>query len=542
MSDNRGMPRSSARRRLMTVLFLDIVGSTALAHDLGDARWRVVLTNFRAAVRHELKRYGGREQGTEGDSFFATFAEPVQGLRAAAAIVAAVQDVGVDVRSGVHTGEVEELDHTLGGIAVHIGARVCALAGPAEVMVTSTVKELVAGSGAVFDDAGEHELKGVEGLWHTHLLRSIDVVVPPPLAPEVAAERIAGLAPPRRRRRIYVAVAAAVVVAAAVAGGILATRGSSKPPAQITLLQLDPRTGHVLQTIRDGRLGCPCGANLFSVDGTLWERGGRQGNLIVVRNMSTGQVQRVTRAPEGSIDGAVGFGSVWILRSLFRPSVSATPVLTVQRIDELSGRVVATVRLTSAYQTGSGTDSGAIAVGNGAVWALQADATLDRIDPATNKLTGRFRSGAIETQILLPTGGYEWICECIQHDVLRYDARTRTGKTFHFSEQPWHLVEVKTGGRSTLWLMDGDGATLTRIDPRTGKANQPLGLNGTPSEAAQLGGSLWVAAGTVVDRIRLRDHKRTSIQLPKGMNATGIAADAATGRLWVNNSYPPPTS
>jgi len=144
MSDNRGMPRSSARRRLMTVLFLDIVGSTALAHELGDARWRVVLTNFRSAVRHELKRYGGREQGTEGDSFFATFAEPVQALRAAAAIVAAVQDIGLDVRSGAHTGEVEELDHTLGGIAVHIGARVCALAGPAEVMVTSTVKELVA--------------------------------------------------------------------------------------------------------------------------------------------------------------------------------------------------------------------------------------------------------------------------------------------------------------------------------------------------------------------------------------------------------------
>ena len=152
MPDNRGMPRSSTHRRLMTVLFLDIVGSTALAHELGDARWRVVLTNFRAAVRHELKRYGGREQGTEGDSFFATFTEPVQALRAAAAIVGAVQDVGLDVRSGVHTGEVEELDRGgLGGIGVHIGARVCALAGPAEVMVTSTVKELVAGSGAVFD-------------------------------------------------------------------------------------------------------------------------------------------------------------------------------------------------------------------------------------------------------------------------------------------------------------------------------------------------------------------------------------------------------
>jgi class 3 adenylate cyclase/DNA-binding beta-propeller fold protein YncE len=540
MPDNRGMPRSSARRRLMTVLFLDIVGSTALAHELGDARWRVVLTRFRVAVRHELKRHGGREQGTEGDSFFATFAEPAQALRAAAAIVAAVQDVGLDVRSGVHTGEVEELDHTLGGIAVHIGARVTALAGPAEIMATSTVKELVAGSGAVFEDAGEHELKGVEGLWHTHLLRSIDVVVPPPLAPEVAAQRIAALALPHRRRRIYLAAAAVVVAAAAVVGGVLATRGSSKPTAKITLLRLDPHTGQVVQTVRDGTLGCPCGANLFAVDGTLWERSGRQGNGIAVRDMSTGRLQRVTQAPRGSVDGAVGFGSIWLLRSVLHFKTGSA-VNVVQRIDELSGRVLATIRLTSPIISGGPNDDGTIAVGNGAVWALQGDGTLDRIDPATNKLTGRFQTNAQETRILLPTGGYEWICECVFHEVLRYDARTRTGKTFHFSQEPWHLVEIETTQGATLWLMDEQGATLTEIDPNTGTPKQPLGLNGTPTEAVQLGDSIWVAAGTVVDRIRIRDHKRTSIPLPQGVNATGIASDKATGRLWVDNSYLPPT-
>ena len=540
MADNRGMPRSSARRRLMTVLFLDIVDSTALAHDLGDAHWRVVLTNFRSTVRRELKRHGGREQGTEGDSFFATFAEPVQALRAAAEIAAAVQDVGLDVRSGVHTGEVEEVDGTLGGIAVHIGARVTALAGRAEVMVTSTVKELVAGSGAVFDDAGEHNLKGVEGLWHTHLLRSIDIVVPPPLAPEVAAERIAGLAAPQRRRRVYLAVAAAVIVAAAAIGGILAMRGGSTPAGKITLLQLDPHTGHVVQTIRDGTLGCPCGANLFAVDGTLWERSGLNGAGIAVRNMTTGRVQRVTQAPPGSLDGAVGFGSIWILRSLVK-SGAPTPINIVERRDELSGRVLATIRLNVSINSG-GPDTGTIAVGNGAVWALQADGTLNRIDPVTNKLTGRFQTGAIETQILLPTGGFEWICECRYHQVLRYDARTRTGKTFHFPEQPWHLVEIKTGRVNTLWLMDEQGATLTQIDPNTGKPKQPLGLNGTPTEAVQFGDSIWVAAGTVVDRIKLPGRTRTSIPLPPGMNATGIAADPSTGRLWVNNSYPPPAN
>ena len=538
MPDNRGMPRSSARRRLLTVLFLDIVGSTALAHELGDARWRVVLTSFRAAVRHELKRHGGREQGTEGDSFFATFAEPAQALRAAAAIVAAVQDVGLDVRSGVHTGEIEELDGTLGGIAVHIGARVTALAGPAEVMVTSTVKELVAGSGAVFEDAGEHELKGVEGLWHTHLLRSIDVVVPPPLPPEVAAERIASVVPPRRRRRVYLALAVAVVIAAAVVGGVLAMRGSPKPkPAgKITLLQLDPRTGQVVRTLRDGRLGCPCGANLFAIAGTLWERGGLDGSLIIVRNMESGRIQRVSKAAEGSVDGAVGFGSIWLLRTLLNPK-GDIPINAVQRLDELSGRVIATIRISD-----TSIDRGTIAIGNGAVWALQSDGTLNRVDPATNKLTGTYQTHAKETGILLPAGGYEWICECLYHEVLRYDARTRIGKTFHFSQEPWHLVEIKTAKGATLWLMDEQGATLTQIDPNTGKPKQPLGLNGTPTEAVQLGDSIWVAAGTVVDRIRLKGHKRTSITLPDGMNATGIAADPVANRLWVNNSYPPPAN
>ena len=256
--------------------------------------------------------------------------------------------------------------------------------------------------------------------------------------------------------------------------------------------------------------------------------------------MTTGRTQRVTQAPAGSIDGAVGFGSIWLLRTLHKAG-AATPITTVQRLDELSGRVTATIPLIELINSGSSVDSGTIAVGNGAVWALQADGTLNRIDPLTNKLTGRFQTNTIETEILLPTGGYEWICECRDHEVLRYDARTRTGKTFHFPEQPWHLVEINTRHSPTLWLMDEQGATLTEIDPRNGKPKQPLGLNGTPTEAVQFGNSIWVAAGTVVDRIKLPSRTRTSIPLPKGMNATGIAADPATGRLWIDNSYLPPT-
>ena len=117
---------------------------------------------------------------------------------------------------------------------------------------------------------------------------------------------------------------------------VLATRSSPKAAGKITLLQLDPRTGQVVRTIRDGQLGCPCGANLFAIDGTLWERGGHDGSLIIVRNMKSGRIQRVSRAPEGSVDGAVGFGSIWLLRTLLDPK-AGRPINAVQRLDELSG-------------------------------------------------------------------------------------------------------------------------------------------------------------------------------------------------------------
>src|SRR3954454_6342616 len=200
------MPRSAVTRRLATVLFLDIVGSTALATELGDARWRELLTRVRRLIRAELRRFGGREQHPPGDGFFATFAEPAQALRAAAEIATAVQRLGVDVRTGIHTGECEEIDGKLGGIAVHVCARVMALAGPAEVLVTSTVRDLVSGSGATFEERGTHELKGVEGARQLYSLTAFKPRLPQPLTPEESAARLEHLVPSRISRRTRVAV------------------------------------------------------------------------------------------------------------------------------------------------------------------------------------------------------------------------------------------------------------------------------------------------------------------------------------------------
>ena len=155
-------------RVLATVLFTDIVGSTAHAHELGDRAWRELVERHHGVVRAILARYRGREVDTAGDGFFALFDGPARGVRCAQALTEAVRPLGLEIRAGLHAGEVELSDSSVRGIAVHIGARVGHLAGPSQVLVSSTVKDLVAGSGLEFEDAGDHELKGVPDRWHLY--------------------------------------------------------------------------------------------------------------------------------------------------------------------------------------------------------------------------------------------------------------------------------------------------------------------------------------------------------------------------------------
>jgi class 3 adenylate cyclase len=154
-----------ADRVLTTVLFTDIVESTARAAALGDRAWADLIEQHHALVRRELARHRGTEVDTAGDGFFATFDGPGRAIRCAEAVVAGVRPLGVDVRAGVHTGECEVAAGKVAGIAVVVGARVAALAGPGQILATSTVRDLVAGSDILFEERGEYELKGVEGRW-----------------------------------------------------------------------------------------------------------------------------------------------------------------------------------------------------------------------------------------------------------------------------------------------------------------------------------------------------------------------------------------
>jgi class 3 adenylate cyclase len=153
---------------LATVLFTDIVGSTAKLAELGDARWRELVERHHAVIRQQLGRFRGTEVDTAGDGFFATFDGPIRAIKCATAITESLRKLGLEVRAGLHTGECEVIGDKITGIAVNIGARIAARAGPGEILVSSTVKDLVAGSGLGFADVGEHQLKGIPGAWRIY--------------------------------------------------------------------------------------------------------------------------------------------------------------------------------------------------------------------------------------------------------------------------------------------------------------------------------------------------------------------------------------
>jgi len=170
-------------RALRTFLFTDIVGSTDRTAEMGDRQWVDVLRKYYSVVRRELAIFRGHEIETAGDGFLAIFEVPAQAIRCASAISDAMSNLGIQIRAGLHAGECEWFENSIAGIAVHIGARVVAMAGPGEVLVSSTVRELVLGSGIRFVEHGTHCLKGVPGEWRLFLARETQAAVLSPSQP-----------------------------------------------------------------------------------------------------------------------------------------------------------------------------------------------------------------------------------------------------------------------------------------------------------------------------------------------------------------------
>ena len=229
------MSRKRGLSVLVTVLFTDIVGSTEIAAELGDRRWRDLVRRHHAIVRRELKRFRGRELDTAGDGFFARFDRPADAIRCACAISDDVRELGLEIRAGLHLGEAEVLEHKVGGIAVNVGARVMGVAKGGEVLVSSTLRDAVAGSGFAFADHGTHRLKGIEGEWRLYEVTIVEGERRSlPLGAEEARDRreFAEALPVRRLRdRVFAGAAGAVVVALVAAGILTNALGGEEPRA-----------------------------------------------------------------------------------------------------------------------------------------------------------------------------------------------------------------------------------------------------------------------------------------------------------------------
>jgi YVTN family beta-propeller protein len=503
------MPRNAPpkKRLLTTVLFTDIVGSTQRATELGDRRWRQLLTSHHNIVRKALKRHGGREIDTAGDGFFATFDQPSDAIDCGMELIGSLKRAGIDIRAGVHMGEVETMGKTFGGIAVHVGARVMSQAGAGQLFVSNTVRDLMAGSDLQFADAGVHELKGVTQQMHLFAVRIPETAAEDePREPESPDEG-------RSRRRRWLVAAALVTVLAVVAAFILLrNREPEFSPAPNTVVRLDPETGTVTGGVGVGTT--PTG--LAFGEGSLW-----------VANFDDKTVQAIdadalTASPaKGGVLSnptgiAVGGGAVWVTNGFAGQVVKIAPG---------EANSVVPIDVASGVQ--------GVAFGFDVVWvASPIDGSLYRLDPQTNDVT-RLALGSDAPDPVDVAVGEDavWVADHQGGRVFEVDPATfKVRETIPMRQG--HPSRITTG-EGSVWVTSLDDDSVTRIDPASGRTTTIANVGNGPLGIAVGAGSVWVANsldGTVarIDPSTARVAGRTRL----GFSPDAIAV--TPGAVWVS--------
>jgi YVTN family beta-propeller protein len=494
------------QRILTTVLFTDIVGSTQRAEALGDRQWRQLLASHHRVMRRALKEHHGREIDTSGDGFFATFDQPSEAIACALEMIDRLRPLDIDIRAGVHLGEVEVLGPTLSGITVHVGARVMAKAGAAQVLVSSTVRDLMTGSDVAFQDEGFHELKGVASQVHLFAVRH-----------EARAPETPDVAPSEEepRRRIQPAWVVAGVLAVAAAVSIVAlTRGGAAGfvPAPNTVVELDPSDGSVTRGVAVGT-----NPTVLSFDGaSVW-----------VANFDDKTVQRIhvadatADAAQGAkLDNptgiATGAGAVWVANGFVGQLV---------RIDPGQSNAVTSIELSSGIQ--------GVAYGEGAVWiASPNDGTLIRWTPSTRERSEiRLPSGAHPEDVAIGDGAV-WVTDRDGGRVLRVDPVTlKVGAQIPLlgDRAPTRIAF----GEGYVWVTSTDADSVTRIDPASNAATTIEHVGNGPLGIAAGDGSVWVA-NSLDGTVAWIDPKNGTVS---GTTQVGDSPDSIAvtpGGVWVS--------
>src|SRR3954454_2497264 len=428
--------RRGSRRFVATLLFTDIVGSTDTAARIGDRAWRQLLEEHNSVVRRELRGAHGREMDTAGDGFFAVFDTPEAAVRCAAAIAAGVVPLGLQIRAGVHTGECELIGGKAGGMAVNIAARIAALAGAGQVLVSSSTRDMTVGSGLHFTGGAERTLKGVEDPWRVYELASIDApAAPVPRQPRAKNDRIP--------RRLLVAT---VVVGLAGIGAV--------PLIQRTSAE----AGRTVSNNAVGVLDAKGAKSTASVDvGERPSGVASDAQAVWVTNSTSNTVSRIDRRTHavtpipvgvGPSGIAVGAGAVWVANG---------GDSTVSRIDPASN-LVSSIRVAPG-PTG-------VVVAAGAVWVTNTlNASVTRLDPASSAVLGTVPVGAGPTGIAFGLG-FIWVTNQGDGTGSRIDPKTRAlrGAPIRVGNGPTGIAV----GAGAVWVANTIDGSLSRISAEDG--------------------------------------------------------------------------
>jgi YVTN family beta-propeller protein len=513
---------STPERVLATVLFTDIVGSTELAVRLGDRRWRDLVAAHHRAVRAQLKRYRGREIDTAGDGFFATFDRPAQAISCAIAIIESLRPLGIEIRAGIHAGEVELSGGKAGGIAVHTAARVLATAQPGEIVATATIKELVAGSNIEFVDRGTTTLKGIPGEW-----RLFVVVQPESVAPQDASAPPTAMRGEGAERRAHVSrglliggiAAVAVIGAAAV---VLSSTVLKSPiiPAAGTVGHI-PAGGDAFD--RAVTVGSQPSGLTFGAD-AVWVLNFRDATLSRI-DPATGEVT-ATRAVGGTPTGlAFGADAVWVTTGFGQASGD---VGSVVQFDAQQATIETTIPV------GNGVSG--IAFGEGAVWAVDRNRELVvRIDPnSPGAVPDEIPVGRGPQAVAVGAGGV-WVTSILDNTLLRIDPTTLEAvATIPLLEPPTAIAV----GDGAVWVTSESGDTVTRIDVGTNRPDSTIGVGNGPLGVVATGGAVWIALGGDGQLAQLDPATETVVATyPVDGAPDGLTADDQGG-VWVSVHAP----
>lgn len=512
------MQRRTHGQRLGAVLFTDIVGSTAIAAEMGNTRWVELVARHHRIVRRQIHGFAGREIDTAGDGFFVTFERPADAIRCAVAITEAVRELGVEIRAGVGFGELKASDHKPSGLVVNTAARVMSVAGSGEVLVPASVKEIVSGVGITFADHGVHRLKGLEDEFHLFSVRRVDGTdVGPPLEADQAAERRRGIQPGRARRGALIAGIAAGALAVSLGAWVLLsgepTRGPG--PLRFSVAKLDVETGSVGPSVFVGNPGDEepdyrlIDHPLAVGEGGVWLL--RAPKLIHIDPLNVEVRSDTIDVGIGfSQSVATGFDAVWVISggglSRIHPGTDEVESVLSTEADLMLS----------------------LALGRD-VWVGAEAATIYRIDPSTGA-RAEADTGGLHVDKIAVTSNALWVADTVHDELTQVDLESLrpTGDPIQINGNMDQIV----GSQDGVWILDKEAGTVMRFAAIPQTAGQPTRVGDDPTDIAVGLGAVWISdrGGSLfrVDALTL-DVRR----FPIGAEVLAVDVDEAAETVWV---------